>query len=159
MDFLDQFPLEKSSHILEVGCGWGVLSCYLSKHYSGSVTGLDADKTVQHYFDFHSNRNKVQPSFVHGTMQSMTKKKLRGYDVIVGCDICFWDSLKKDWQNLIRRAHKAGVKEIYITDPGRPPFWELVDYAEQNFGADIWSHETETPYSLEQYVLELRLSD
>lgn len=156
MDFLQQFPVENASRILEIGCGWGVLTSYLAQHYSGQVTGLDADTSVKPYFDFHANQNNVSPLFINGTMKSMTQKKLADYDVIIGGDICFWDSLKRDWQNLIRRAFKAGVSEIYIVDPGRPPFWDLVEYSEKRFAGEIWSHEVKQPHAIEQYVLEIK---
>ena len=154
MDFLEEFPLARNSRILEIGCGWGVLTSYLAHHYSGRVTGLDADASVKPYFDFHTRQNKVAPDFVRGTMKSMTQEKLSDYDVIIGGDICFWDNLKRDWQNLIRRAFKSGVSEIYIVDPGRPPFWELVEYSEKRFAGEIWSHEVNSPHAIEQYVLE-----
>lgn len=159
MDFLNQFPLPQSSNILEIGCGWGVLSCYLAHHFQANVSGLDADEAVQPYYEFHARKNNVSPQFIHGTMDSMTIEKLTMYSVLIGCDICFWDSLKEDWQELITRASKAGVNEVYITDPGRPPFWDLVDYCEKHFSANIWSHETSEPYDIEEYILEINLSD
>ena len=155
MDFLNQFPLESSTRILEVGCGWGVLSCYLAHHFQARVTGLDADEAVKPYFEFHAKKNQVTPTFLHSTMNAMTIDKLSQYDVIIGCDICFWDSLKQEWQNLIQRAFQAGVKEVYITDPGRPPFWDLEEYCEKPFGAQIWSHDTDIPYEIEEYILEI----
>lgn len=156
MDFLEQFPLRRKSRVLEIGCGWGVLTAYLARKVSGNVSGLDADDAVQPYFDYHAHANDVSIEFIHGTMKSMTKQKLQDFDVIVGGDICFWDSLKKDWQNLIRRALQSGVKEIYITDPGRPPFWDLVEYAEKHFAAEVWSHDATEPHDIEQYVLEIK---
>ena len=156
MDFLEEFPLQEDSRILEIGCGWGVLTSYLAHRYSRQVTGLDSDASVRPYFDFHARQNNVTPAFVKGTMKSMTQDKLSEYDVIIGGDICFWDNLKRDWQNLIRRAFRAGVSEIYIVDPGRPPFWELVEYAEKHFGGEVWSHEVQTPHAIEQYVLEIK---
>ena len=155
MDFLQQFPISNASRVLEIGCGWGVLTSYMAKQVRGMVSGLDADSAVRPFFDYHANANEVSIEFIHGTMQRMTKQKLQEFDVIVAGDICFWDSLKKDWQNLIRRALKAGVREIYIADPGRPPFWDLVEYAEKHFAAEIWSHDTKQPHYIEQYVLEI----
>ncbi len=155
MDFLRKFPLASGSRCLEVGCGWGVLTAYLARHSTGQVTGLDADESVKPYFDLHARQNNVTPCFVKGTMKSMTTDKLRQFDAILGGDICFWDELKTDWQNLIRRALKAGVSQILIVDPGRPPFWELVDYSEKHYGAEIWSHEISEPDEIEQYVLEI----
>ena len=155
MDFFDKFPLKANRRVLDIGCGWGVLSCYLAKH-TKQVTGLDADEAVESYYQFHADQNKVDLSFKEGTIESLTKQQLSHYEVIVGCDICFWDSLKQDWQLMIRRALSAGVKEIYITDPGRPPFWELVEYAEKHFAGEIWTHEISSPESIEQYVLEIK---
>lgn len=156
MDFIDKFPLNPNSRVLEIGCGWGGLTAFLATRVIGDVSGLDADAAVQAYFDYHAQANGVSMDFIHGTMKSMTKQKLQAYDVIIGGDICFWDSLKNDWQNLIRRALQSQVNEIYITDPGRPPFWDLVEYAEKHFAAELWSHDVKQPYDIEQYVLEIK---
>ena len=155
MDFFNQFPLSKGARVLDVGCGWGALTCFLARKFNARVTGIDADATVKHYFDFHLKANRVEAKFIECTMEAMTIDKLKEFDVIVGGDICFWDDLKLAWQGLIERALEAGVKEIYLADPGRQPFWDLTDYCQEMNGAELWSHEINKPIKTEHYVMEI----
>ena len=52
-------------------------------------------------------------------------KDLEQYDVVLGSDICFWDDLVKPLRLLIKRAIRAGVRGVLISDPGRETFAEL----------------------------------
>ena len=155
MDFLRQFPPGDGLVTLDVGCGWGVLSAFLAKEFGAGVIGLDADEAVKPYFDYHAQQNNVQMSFTVGKMQSMKKKILKDVDMIVGADICFWDELGADWRKLIKRALDAGVGQIYLADPGRSPFWDLVNHCEKKYGAEVWSHDIKKPFKSEKYILEI----
>lgn len=155
MDFLRRFPPGNDLVMMDVGCGWGVLSCYLAKEFDAGVIGLDADSAVQPYFDFHAEQNGVDISFSVGTMQTLKKKILKDVDVIVGADICFWPELGKDWKKLIKRALDSGVEQIYLADPGRSPFWDLVEHCEKKHGGEVWSHDIKTPFKSEKYILEI----
>ena len=68
MDFLRRFPPGEELVMLDVGCGWGVLSCYLAKTFDSAVIGLDADEAVKPYFDFHAEKNNVDLSFSVGLL-------------------------------------------------------------------------------------------
>ena len=46
-------------------------------------------------------------------------------DLIVGADICFWEELVDPLYQLVRQGVAAGVPEILVADPGRPPFDDL----------------------------------
>jgi hypothetical protein len=47
------------------------------------------------------------------------------FDLIVGADICFWEELVDPLYQLVRHGVAAGVADILVADPGRPPFEEL----------------------------------
>ena len=64
------------------------------------------------------------------TFNQLTIDYLRSFDVILGADICFWDDMTAQLFNLIKRAQKAGVKQVMIADPCRPPFSALVSRCE-----------------------------
>ena len=55
---------------------------------------------------------------------------LLGQHHVIGSDICFWDNLVKPLKLLVNRALENGTKRIVITDPGRPPFYELCDHCQ-----------------------------
>lgn len=155
MDFLRRFPPGDELVIMDVGCGWGVLSCFLAKEFHAGVVGLDADEAVKPYFEYHAQANNVELGFSVGTMQSVKKNVLKDVDMIVGADICFWDELGKDWRKLIKRALDSGVEQIYLADPGRSPFWDLVNHCEKKYGAEVWSHDIKRPFKSEKYILEI----
>lgn len=157
MDFFTQFPLPEEQVILDVGCGWGVLSCYLAKYFSAAMVAVDADSAVQPFLEYHEHANKVDINFAVATIDALKKKTLTDVNIIVGTDICFWPSLDKDWRRLIARAQKAGVEQIYLADPGRSPFWSLVEHCEKRYGAEVWSHEITKPFKSEKYILEIHL--
>lgn len=56
---------------------------------------------------------------------SIRRSILNDYDVIIGSDICFCDTLVDPLRRLIQRAKNAGVSQIIISDPGRGPFDDL----------------------------------
>ncbi|MCG8668987.1 MAG: methyltransferase domain-containing protein [Pseudomonadales bacterium] len=155
MDFLRRWPPGDDLTIMDIGCGWGVLSSYLAKQFDANVIGLDADEAVQPYFDYHAQENNVDLAFSVGTMKSIKKSALSDIDVLVGADICFWPELGSDWKKLIKRALDAGVEQIYIADPGRSPFWDLVKHCEKKFDGQVWSHDIKKPFESEKYILEI----
>lgn len=155
MDFLRRWPPGDDLNVLDIGCGWGVLSSYIAKQFDANVTGLDADEAVKPYFDYHAKENGVSLDFTVGTMQSVKKPKLKNIDMVVGADICFWPELGADWKKLIKRSLDAGVGQIYIADPGRSPFWDLVKHCEKRYDAEVWSHDIKKPFKSEKYILEI----
>lgn len=155
MDFLRRWPPGDSLSVLDIGCGWGVLSSYIAREFDANVTGMDADEAVKPYFDYHADKNKVELDFSVGTMDSLKKKSLKDVDMLVGADICFWPELGRDWKKLIKRALDAGVEQIYVADPGRSPFWDLVKHCEKNYGGEVWSHDIKKPFKSEKYILEI----
>lgn len=127
MDHLKKNPPKKRLKVLEIGCGWGLLGIYCATTFNARVTGIDADKNVLAFLDVHAEINKVKVEGKKMSFQQLSVEKLKGYDLIVGADVCYWDEMTNILFNLIGRAKKAGVKQIMISDPCRPPFTELVE--------------------------------
>ncbi len=136
MEYLKKHPLKKSTRVLEVGCGWGLLGIYCAKQFQSKVTGTDADPHVLPYLDLHAEINKVNVTSEKATFNQLTEERLKNFDVIYGADICFWDEMTRQLFNLARRAQKAGVKQMIIADPCRPPFTELSERCQKKF-ADV----------------------
>lgn len=127
MDYLKKHPLEKNVRVLEIGCGWGLLGIYCAKQFGAKVTGIDADANVLPYLQLHAELNEVEIEAKRMTFQQLSVEKLKGFDLILGADICFWDEMTGLLFNLTRRALKAGVKQVIIADPCRPPFTALAE--------------------------------
>lgn len=137
MDYLKKNPLKRNVRILEIGCGWGLLGIFCAREFNAKVTGIDADKNVLPYLDLHAAINDVHITGKRMTFQQMTVEKLKNFDVILGADICFWDEMTGLLYNLIGRAKKAGVKQVMISDPCRPPFTDLTERCQKTWGDKV----------------------
>lgn len=153
MDYLKKYPLTTDIHIIDVGCGWGTLSCFLAKQFDAKVCGVDADPYIEPFFELTALVNEVQVSFDKKRFEQLTGRYLSAFDVLVGSDICFWDSMTDILYALIRRALRHGVKHLYIADPGRPPFWALADRCADTFYGEVITHRTQIPRSSEKHIL------
>ena len=108
--------------VLDLGCGWGVLSSYLAMQ-GANVVGVDIDKKVKPYFEFISQLNDVYPKFINDDIFS--KDFNIDYDYFIACDVCFYKKHTKDWAKFIKRITSEN-KQLLMSDPGRDPFWELL---------------------------------
>ena len=130
MEHLKKHPLPGGTRVLEIGCGWGLLGVFCAKRFGAEVHGIDADENVLPYLDLHAELNGVTLTRERKTFEQLTTRYLEDFDVVLGGDICFWDEMTRQLYNLIRRAQKAGVRQIMIADPCRPPFTELAERCE-----------------------------
>lgn len=158
MDYLQQYPPKKGASLLEVGCGWGISGIFCAKHYQSEVTALDADSAVFDYLHYHAQLNGVAVQTVKNRFEKITTKDLSPFHTLIGSDICFWDEMSEILFKLVKRAAKAGVKRIILTDPGRPPFTECADLCKDLFedaAYEWWS--VPHPYNTSGLVLDITL--
>jgi len=147
MDFLDENPPAPKSRIMEIGCGWGVLSMYCTKYFGAKTLGIDADKNVFPFLELHAKRNDVKIKTKACRYENLKPELLAKQDIILGGDICFWDELVDPLYTLITNALEAGVKQIVIADPGRPPFLRLARRCKRDFKAKLKSVSISKPKS------------
>ena len=127
MNHLKKNPLPKKSRVLEIGCGWGLLGLYCNKEFGNKAHGIDADENVLPYLELHAKINGLKMTGEKKTFNQLTVDYLKQFDVIMGADICFWDEMSGQLFNLIRRAKKAGISQVLISDPCRSPFNDLAE--------------------------------
>jgi predicted nicotinamide N-methyase len=156
MDYLQHNPLKKKSRVLEVGCGWGPGSVFCAKQFKAKVTGLDIDREVFPFLDVLAELNGVSVEPMTRRLESLKGADLGKFDVIVGSDICFWDSLVQALNQMINRALKNGVERIIITDPGRPTFYELCDLARKKHDVELVEWYAPEPNHFVGEVVEIR---
>lgn len=148
MDYLSRNKPPKRSKFMDLGCGWGLLGIQMKRKYQCKVTAVDADKDVFPYLDLHAELNGVSGiKTQRARFEKLRKKDLEGFHTIAGADICFWDELAPVLYKLIRKAIKAGVQRIIVADPGRSPFYQLVELceADKNMKAKVVEKSTEKP--------------
>jgi len=100
---------------------------------------LDADAAVFPYLQLHAARNGVHLATRQGTFAALTPQDLAAFDLIVGADICFWEELVDPLYQLVRHGVAAGVAEILVADPSRPPFDELCARCVAQGDAEVFS--------------------
>lgn len=155
MDYFRLDPLPKETAVFDVGCGWGPMTLFLQKKFRSQVFSIDADESVEPYLREQCDVNGYEPLFWPLKINQIRRADLMMADTVVGCDICFWDSLRDDWWKLFKRAKKAGVNNILLADPGRTPFLKLADWAQEKYDAQLWSHAIRKPVKAKRYVLEI----
>ncbi|WP_317930085.1 class I SAM-dependent methyltransferase [Halioxenophilus sp. WMMB6] len=127
IDYLQEFPPEPGSRILEIGCGWGLAGIFCAKQYGCEVVALDADESVFPFLEHHALLNQVQVDTVQMGTEAVTTEQLAGFDLVIGSDICFWESLTQALGEFIERAIDADIERMVIADPGRPTFRTLAE--------------------------------
>lgn len=159
MDYLQENPLAKKSRVLEVGCGWGPASVYAASKFKAKVTGLDVDKEVFPFLDVLAELNGVKVDSMVSRFETLKGKDLDKFDVLIGSDICFWDSLVKPLSSLVNRAMKNGVKRVIVTDPGRPTFYEFCDLARRKHNVELSEWYSTEPNHFSGEVVEITPAD
>ena len=153
MDYLEHQGLPPKSRVMEVGCGWGLAGIYCARRYRAKVVGLDADEAVFPYLQLHAQLNEVEVETVCRKFEELGELELAAQDVILGADICFWDELIEPLFGMIEKALGAGVQQLLIADPGRPPFNEMSDRCVAAFDAEVKEWEVEAPVNARAYLL------
>jgi len=128
MDYFNRRGLPEGSCVMEVGCGWGLAGIYCAKKYGARVMGVDIDAEVFPYLRLHAEVNGVEIATMKRAFSGIKEEHLKGIDVLIGADICFWDKMVDPLKSLIRRALRADVRFVLIADPGRSPFERVGAY-------------------------------
>lgn len=158
MDYLLLDPIPDNRVVFDIGCGWGATTFFLMTTFGSRVLSIDADASVEPYLVAHGTINDLKPVFWQRKLSQLTREDLSMADTLVGGDICFWDSLRDDWWALLKRADRAGVRQVLIADPGRQPFYDLADKARERYDAELWEHSIRQPVKASRYVLEVNLN-
>lgn len=153
MDYLEQQGLPPKTRVMEVGCGWGLAGIYCAKNYGAKVTGLDADPHVFPYLDLHAEINGVEIETTWKKFEDIKKKELAKQDILIGADICFWDELTDPVYNMVSKAVQAGVQQVLIADPGRPPFDEMTNRCIAELGAEVKEWEVKDPVKATAFLM------
>src|SRR5438132_13415233 len=156
IDYLSQRGVPARARVLDLGCGGGLVGIACAKTFQAQVTGLDAGAAVFPYLQLHAQRNGVHLATRHGTFAALTPQDLAAFDLLVGADICFWEDLVDPLYRLVRHGIAAGVADILVADPGRPPFDELCARCLQQGDAEVLAWAMHTPVKESGRILRVR---
>jgi predicted nicotinamide N-methyase len=157
MDHLNQQGLPKGLRVMEVGCGWGLAGIFCAKKYDAVVTGVDRDPDVFPYLRLHAEVNKVELCTLRKAFGGLARGHLQGVDLLMGADICYWDSMVLSLKRLVGRAIREKVPLVLIADPGRSPFETLADYCEKKGTGEVLDWTTHRPRTFHGRILRLRM--
>lgn len=155
IDYLSTWEIPQQSKVMDIGCGWGLTGIYLAKNYQAQVTGLDIDASVEPFLKLQASINQCSVAFQQRSFESLETPELAQLHTLMGTDICFWDEMTTPLFELIQRARGAGVEQVLIADPGRPPFWDLADRCVAELGGEVISRRIEQPWKTEKYILAI----
>ena len=127
MDYLLHNPPRRGLKVMELGCGWGPGGVFCARRFNAKVTGVDLDPNVFPYLEVIAALNDVEVAPMESNFNNLSAEVLGRARLVIGSDICFWDSMVKPLFNVVRRALDAGVTRFVVSDPGRPTFYELAD--------------------------------
>ena len=128
MDYLLHNPPRRGAKAMELGCGWGSGAVFCARRFKARMTGLDLDRNVFPFLEVIAALNDVEVEPLEADFKSLSAERLGEEYMLIGSDICFWDSLVKPLFEVVERAMAGGVKRVVIADPGRPTFYELADF-------------------------------
>jgi len=152
--FLRQHGMRKGLRVMEVGCGWGLAGIYCAKQFEATVTGVDIDAGVFPFLKMHARINYVRVNTIQSGFDGITDEDLEETDVLIGSDICFWDTLEGSLKALISRAMTKGV-QVLIADPGRSPFDSLGEYFVAEGNGDIFEYTLNQPHPIQGRILTI----
>jgi predicted nicotinamide N-methyase len=153
MDYLSTYPPAPSAKVLDIGCGWGLTGLFLARQYQARVTGIDIDSSVAPFLALQAEINQCAMEFQARGFETLNQAELAEYELLIGTDICFWDEMTKPLFDLLGLAVKSGVQRMIIADPGRPPFWALVDLCAEAFAAEVVTRRIYQPWKTEKYLM------
>ena len=155
MDYLQRQGLQEGDCVMELGCGWGLAGIYCARKHGARVIGVDVDPAVFPYFQLHAGINKVNIATMNEGFAEVGGKHLKEVDVLIGADICFWDSLVNPLIDLILRALAVGVRLVLIADPGRSTFETIGKYFAVRRKGEVVDWTTQQPQRKQGRILKI----
>jgi len=155
MDYFERWRVPEEARVMDVGCGWGLSGIYCAKRHGASVTGVDIDSRVFPYLRLHADINKVKIAALHKGFNGLRRCHLKDFDVMIGADICFWETMVDPLKRLILRALRSGVQRVLIADPGRPTFEQIGEYFVSKRKAEVFDWTTKRPRRIRGRLLKI----
>ena len=153
MDYLQYQGLPMGTRVMEIGCGWGLVGIYCARRYGARVVGVDADAAVFPYLQLHAKVNGVEVETRCRRFEDLGPDDFADLDILIGTDICFWDEMTDPVHRIVTEAVRAGVQQVIIADPGRPPFTRMSDRCVAELNAEVKDWDVDDPVRARAYIM------
>ena len=127
IDFLSRYNMQNFNNAIDIGCGWGLVVAYLEKQ-GLDCGGIDIDVNTAPFVDVVNSLNNTHVDVLYMDYKKLPRAAFKEIDLILGCDICYWEDHIENIVNLTKRAKCP----VLIADPGRDTFWELTKKVKGN---------------------------
>lgn len=157
IDYLSRVNITHQKQLLELGCGWGLVSTFLKKNYNADIRACDIDENVFPFQELINDTNDICVPTQCCSFKDLIKQDLTDLDVMVGADICYSPDTEKQLLELFWHFAEQGGYEIVLADSGRAPFIDLSERLLAVFDGELLPLALHLPTQLDGYVLHIRL--
>ena len=137
LDYLNTQKNLQNQRVLEIGCGWGLVSIFLAKTYNCKVTASDIDKKVLPLVNIQAQANNVEVKTSQLAFCELCTQDLSQFDLLIGSEVCYSSETAQDLVTLVEKSLLSGVKMILLADPGRPDFKEAASLLLQKYKGNL----------------------
>ena len=148
-ELLDILDLKRGEHLLDLGCGAGVIAEYISDRTGVSVAGLDyADPAIDEANQRTADK-RSRLTFLQGDMNALDLPA-RSFDAVISLDTLYWVSdLEETLSRLVATLRPGGRMGIFMN----------YHIAEGEDPADLAPERTELSKTLSRLGVPFKTSD
>jgi len=155
IDYLSGCQDCHTQQAMELGCGWGLVSHYLSSVRDCDVIATDIDDQVFPFVKLLGRLNQSRVDICQVSFAKLTQRAL-SQQLLVGADICYNEVIAEQLDQLFLHALDQGVGQILLADAGRPPFKAMAARWVRRGQAELVSHSIERPTRYQGYILSIQ---
>jgi ubiquinone/menaquinone biosynthesis C-methylase UbiE len=113
-DLLDILDLKRGEHLLDLGCGAGVIAEYISDQTGVSVTGLDYSDPAIDDANQRTADKRSRMTFLHGDMNALDLPA-ESLDTVISLDTLYWVSdMEETLSKLVVALRPGGRMGIFM---------------------------------------------
>lgn len=155
IDYLSRCQECHAQQAMELGCGWGLVSHYLSSVRDCDVIATDIDGQVFPFVELLGRLNRSRVDTCQASFANLRRQEL-SQQLLVGADICYNEEIAEQLELLFLHALEQGVGQILLADTGRPPFMDLAARWVWQGQAELIELSIERPTRYQGYILKIQ---